>query len=206
MGSLSFEYPLIFIDCEMSGTDPDNHQLLEISAKMCHKSYPYDLSGSFHSYVGAPDGVRIEDVLKCGNKVALLKTDMRSKVNILSISPPPNLVIVDFINWLPEKYIFVGYNLHLDYQFLKKAANGVYDSGKTKKKLSWRFIDLMSITEILRATGDNNETILKATSSYSLSGLCSNFGLKTEGSHTASGDSEMCKELFKVYVNMLNST
>lgn len=182
--SYHFRNNLIFIDCEMSGLDHTRHQLLEIAAIKADPKTIKNLD-TFHTFVGPPEGSNSDQVLAQADPKALSKNGLDP--TRLAFASSPREAMKKLTKWLPEKYIFVGFNLNLDFLFLNHAMR---EAGL--RSLSCRFIDLVGIIELY-----NNYQGTDRFDDFSLSGVCKSLGIKVANAHTALGDAELCMELFK---------
>lgn len=183
MTLLNFRQPLIFIDLEMSGPDPVEHQITEIAALKCDPKNFGEVS-RFQSYCGAALGRTPEAVFKDAHPVAVSKTGLT--VDRLTLARNPNEVIKDFRAWLPKEYIFVGYNLMLDFMFLRRSCS-------PEPRFKYRFLDITTLLEVYFAM-DSSYPLGR---SLSLEGAAKIFDIPCNNLHSALSDVLVSRRLFK---------
>ena len=127
-----------------------------------------------------------EKVLEDAHPVALRKVKISS--DLLSIAPTPGNVIRNLKDWLPTNYIWVGYNLMLDFMFLRGATD-------PETRFQYRFLDITTIAELYFAI-DGIETKGKW---FSLSNLATELEVPLEIGqlHSAREDVKVSLEVFK---------
>lgn len=192
--SFNFKIPLIILDCEMSGLDPDNHQLIQVSALKCDPR-TLKVLDKFNSFVGPEYGDLIS-LEEFSNPTALKNSSYFENKEVIKYSPNPNKVIANFFKWLPDDYIICGYNLDLDYKFIESILEK-YDN-KTNR-LAYRKIDLSHFVEYYSSIHGVPVDI----DSKRLEDVCKSFGLKTEKAHDSLNDCKMALELLKHFIEVI---
>jgi len=179
--------PLVFLDLEMTGPDifNPNHVIYEIGAVRVDP-LNFGILDQFHFHCGY-DHSEIETIMK--NSPQVVREKIKISEQTLRYSPIYTKVFSLFKTWLPKESVLVGYNLTLDFAFLKRDIPQV--------RLD-RFIDLNTVYEVLRFKSKN----LDIDNSISLESLSKKFKISTEGLHSAIVDAQICRELFiKLVVN-----
>ena len=167
----------------MSGPDPQLHQITEISAIKCDPKN-FGVLDQFGYRFKAVAGKTPEQVIKEAHPVALEKTGLRAQDLEFGLTPEEG--IRKFKEWLPNSYIFVGYNLMLDFMFLRKSCN-------PEVKFNYRFVDVSSIAELYYAEDSRQDTRI----SYSLHNLARSLGIPYENAHNSLDDALLVLEVFK---------
>jgi len=188
----NFRVPIVILDCEMSGLDPEDHQLIQISAI---KADPRNLKvlDSYNTFVG-PETGDIEDLERKSNKQSLSYSSYYSNKSIITNSPGPWFCVKQLLKWLPDEYILVGYNLDLDLKFLDHALSRLAIMGSiTTQKISYRKIDLAHFIEFYSSKYTKPADILNRK----LDTVCNAFNLNVKEAHNSLNDCYMVLELLK---------
>lgn len=144
--SLQFKHDLIFLDCEMTGPDPDKHQIYEICAIRVNKQTLMPTS-EYHSFCGPSEGQSFESLLDSSSNFCLSNNSFAKNLEKIKLSPNPNSVITNLIKWLPERYFFAGFNLYLDLEFMNKVIRDL----RLKHQMWYQYIDLNTVMELYLA-------------------------------------------------------
>jgi DNA polymerase III epsilon subunit-like protein len=180
-----FSSPLVLIDCEMTGPDPVEHQLLEISALRCDPKN-YGIVDKFCTNVGVAPGSTVEEVMSKAHPGAIKK--VRISTEALSLAPSPAKAVQDLKDWLPgNDYIWVGHNLMLDFMFLRRA------DYPEEIRFNYRFLDLTTLIEVVAVRRGY------VFDDYSLRGIARYFDIKVPETikHSAELDVHLVHEVFK---------
>jgi oligoribonuclease len=184
-----FNAPLVFLDCEMTGPDPVEHQLVEIAAIHCDPKN-FGILSSFHTYVGATEEMDSNDVITRAHPKVLKKVEISK--DRLDIAPPPGEAVQKLREWLPKgQYIWVGHNLMLDFMFLRRAR-------EPEIRFNYRFLDLTALVE-LYAYQKNIEL-----EGYSLGKVAETLGIEVKTQlHCANNDVILVLDIFKYLMSGL---
>lgn len=183
MGKFNFRTPLVFIDLEMSGPDPTVHQITEISALLCDPKN-FGVIDQFGHRFKAAQGKTPKQVLEEANPVAVQKTGLQEMDLMFGMAPEQG--VKELKKWLPKEYLFVGYNLMLDFLFLRKACN-------PEVSFNYRFVDVSTLAEIFYAEEGRKDT----RSSYSLHNLANSLNIETGKAHSSFEDVALVLKIFK---------
>jgi DNA polymerase III epsilon subunit-like protein len=182
---IHFNLPVVILDCEMSGSNVDSHQLLEIGAYLCD-SRNLGILDKFYQPIGPDEGKSWKEVLTKADKKALEVT----KINIENYQYSPSIkdVLVKLDSWLPKHFIWVGFDIYLDYAFLKKYLDSFYKG--SHKLLTCRKLDIKVLSELYLVANMITEPL-------SLENIASLQGMDTRLKHTAMGDCTLIRDVFK---------
>ena len=187
MSDFNFRHPLIVLDCEMTGPDVIKHQLVEVAAIKCDPK-TFGVLDTFHSYVGAKSGISSEQVINDAHPGALEK--IRISKPVLEVAPPPSEVVRNLKDWLPRvEYTWVGYNLMLDFMFLRGAT-------VPETNFTYKFVDLTTLVELYLA----HSSVEDKFTERSLEEVVGKLGVSTTGIghfHSAKNDALVALEVFK---------
>jgi len=189
MGKFNFRKPLIVLDLEMSGPDPTLHQIVEIAAIKCD---PKNLGQIevFHKFCRSADTKTPEQVMQEAHPVAISKVGFSEES--LAFGPTPEEVVNEFKKWLPSNYIFVGFNLMLDFMFLRTAC-------VPEVAFTYRFLDITTLIELYFGQEGSVDT----RKGYSLVKTAHSLGIPTNNSHSALADAEITLEILKKLLKVL---
>lgn len=183
MNRFNFGHPLIVLDLEMSGPDPSKHQITELAALKCDPNNLGIVDKFYQSFRAAP-GKSPKKVIEEAHPVALEKTGLREKNLEFGLTPQEG--VEKFKEWLPREYIFVGYNLMLDFMFLRKAR-------EPEVRFNYRFIDVSTVVELYYG----HESRVDSRNSYSLHNLANLLDISYEKSHSGMDDALLVQKIFK---------
>lgn len=183
MSSFNFRKPLIFIDLEMSGPDPSLHQIVELSALRCDPKN-FGIVDQFGHRFRAVPGKSPEQVIEEANPIALEKTGLRAQD--LQFGMTPEEGVRQLKEWLPKEYIFVGYNLMLDFMFLRKVTS-------PEVKFNYRFIDVSTLAELYYGEDSREDK----RSAYSLHSLAESLNISYGKAHSSLEDVILVVKVFE---------
>jgi len=175
----------------MTGPDPVRNQLIEIAAIKCDPKN-FGIVDTFSINVGVRSGESSDSVLANAHPGALKKVKICKE--LLELGSPPEEAVKSLREWLPEgDYIWVGYNLMLDFMFLRRAR-------EPEIRFNYRFIDITSLIELyMYKTG-------KEIAEFSLESVASSLKICTSGDlHIALNDVKLGIKVFKFLIKELNN-
>ena len=188
MSRVNFRQPLVIIDCEMSGPDPNKHQLLEIAALRCDpKNFGVGRCDVFHLFVGPEEGRAVKNIIMDADPAAICKNgiDIAFHEHYLS----PTRAIFRLCNFLEQTktWVWVGYDMLLDYMFLHPYM----------RNIPFRKIDVKTLADVYFHTKE------KEVSSLSLSSVGKYFGVDVKEAHSAKADCAIIKEVLPILLSEL---
>lgn len=192
----NFKHNLVILDCEMTGLDPQTHQITEICALKCDPRN-FKILERFHSYVGPYPWKSVEEIKRSADPWALKKGRVDLNSSSFTLAPKPLDVLERFSNWLPSEYILVGFNLYLDISFIRNLAESSQAISNPSRYLSYRVIDLIGLMELFYANNSELSFVEKSLSSFARQ-----LGIEPTQAHSASGD---CETTHKVLVKLLSN-
>jgi DNA polymerase III alpha subunit (gram-positive type) len=191
----NFRIPVVVLDCEMSGLEPEDHQLIQISAVKCD---PRNLKilDTFNSFVGPSSG-NILDLEKNSDVNALNKSSYHSNKEKIRSSPQIESVLTNLFKWLPLDYVLSGYNLELDIKFLEHySKQNFYFSGVKFPKISYKRVDLSTFVEFYSSKHGTPADI----HSKRLEDVCQTLNLVVKPAHDSLNDCHMALDLLRYFL------
>lgn len=188
----NFRVPIVILDCEMSGLDPEENQLIQISAI---KADPRNLKvlDTYNTFVG-PENGDIENLENNSNRQSLAHSSYYKNKSSIINSAGPSFCVNGLLKWLPEEYILVGYNLDLDLKFIDYTRSRLEAiEGLRPQRISYRKIDLAHFIEFYSSKYTKPADILNRK----LDTVCSAFNLTVKEAHNSLNDCYMILELLK---------
>ena len=134
---------LIFLDLEMTGTDPDKDRILEIGAFICNNDLV--VLDTFESAVYCRSDILAEMGDWC--------KETHARTGLLDLVPDaPSMWVVEdrFMDWLkannvePREGKLVGYSIHFDRAFIRKRMQTL------DAYLSHRMIDVSTVRDLAK--------------------------------------------------------
>ncbi len=192
--------PYLVFDLEMSGSESDYHDIIEIGAVLCDNSWK-KLS-EFESLVYPDNPEAFSKISEDVHGISL---------EDLEDAPVAYDVIEDFENWIRKTLkkekrdplydiILCGQSVINDINFLNKK----YSELNINWPFSAKMIDLLTITFIFYEIFDANN--IKRPRSMSLKSVSEFFNVQREdGIHTALEDAEITYFCLKEYMNLAKS-
>ena len=169
----------IFLDVETGGLDPEADALLEVCMRK-------ESGEELQFYIDPPVGVLINPEAIEVNKIDLNKLKQEGKLIDENYACT---LIYDFL--AGEKYIFIGYNIDFDLQFIKRLFKRNFLSYPSQIGSRYN-IDLFSVCLFLKDTNKINPENLK------LQTLRDYFCIKFNGEgHTARSDVYTTQKLYE---------
>jgi len=185
----NFREPVIIIDCEMTGLDPEKHQIIQISALKCD---PKNLKvlDTFNKFVG-PE-FTMSSLEMAANPVSISRSSFLQNRDKIKYASNPVQSLQEFSKWLPKDYTLSGYNLDLDLKFINSIIARASDMGNYPiASLSYRKIDIADLMIFYSSFYDLPADI----DSKRLEEVCKSLNIKTEQAHDSLNDCKMCREV-----------
>lgn len=167
------ERPLAFVDCETTGLDPHEQEVIEIAIL---KEYP---DGRLEEWETKTKPQRIETA----HPKALEINGYAANPSLWDDAPTFDEVAATIAAKLDD-CIIVGHNPKFDLEFLKA---GLKRAG-SKARLPYRALDTVTLAY--------EHLSHKGLESLSLDAICTFLGISNEGHHTALVDAHRCREVW----------
>lgn len=158
--------PLVFVDIETTGLDPNTHEIIEIACLVVDPQ-TLEVKKEYHSKVQPKH-------LETADPIALEKNKFSPEA---WVSAKPLRQVLDELNTLAPSGMPVGYNVSFDRKFIEEA----FQKERVVSNFDYHWIDIMSLV-YWKLLSDRRLKRLK------LIHVCKVLDVSLEEAHTAMGD------------------